>query len=140
MAKGRAHSHEGIPQGLAALRAYLAHVADPSKDFAGAGEWFCWAAFERLMARRCCEIWLRSAAEQLDGNARKVVLDAAESYGEAFQCYDHYRSEVGAGEPSPPSNEERARTPDRIAVTAGILERGIAAEAAGLDALAQAVN
>jgi hypothetical protein len=130
VAKGRAHSHEGIPQGL----------ADPSKDFAGAGEWFCWVAFERLMARCCCEIWLRSAAEQLDGNARKVVLDAAESYGEAFQCYDHYRSEVGAGEPSPPSNEERARTPDRIAVTAGILERGIAAEAAGLDALAQAVN
>jgi hypothetical protein len=39
---------------LAALRAYLSDVADSSKSLAKCEEWFCWAAFQRLMARRCC--------------------------------------------------------------------------------------
>ena len=139
VSKGKAHSYEGIPQGLAALRVYLADVSDPSKDFAKTGEWFCWAAFERLMARRCCEVWLGLAAAQLDGDARALTLRAADRYREAFECYDRYRSEVGAGEPNPLSTRERARAPERIAVIAEILSRGIAAEAAGLDALAQVV-
>lgn len=115
-------------------------MADIDKDFAETGERFCWAAFERLMARRCCEVWLRATAAQLDGAARKLVLGAAESYGEALQHYNRYRVEVGAGERGPVSNEETARMPERIAATAAMLERGIVAEAAGPEALQQAVN
>ncbi len=139
VAKGSAHSWEGTPQGMAALQRYLADVADVTKDFVDAGEWFCWAAFERLMARRCCEVWLRSTAAELEGELRELVSEAAFRYGEAFRWYDRYRSEVGAGERRPRSNEHTARTPDRIAATAGLLESGIKAEAAGLDVLARAV-
>ncbi|UCG84805.1 MAG: hypothetical protein JSW71_12680, partial [Gemmatimonadota bacterium] len=137
--KGRAHSWKGTPQGMAALQRYLTDVADVTKDFADGGEWFCWAAFERLMARRCCEVWLRRTASELEGKARTLVSEAADRYGEAYRGYDRYRVEVGAGEPAPRSNEESARTRDRIAPTARMLQSGIEAEAAGLDALARAV-
>lgn len=139
VAKGSAHSWEGTPQGMAALQRYLADVADVTKDFADTGEWFCWAAFERLMARRCCEVWLRSTAAEFEGELRELVSETACRYGEAFRWYDRYRSEVGAGERRPRSNEHSARTPDRIAATACLLESGINAEAAGLDVLARAV-
>jgi hypothetical protein len=59
--------------------------------------------------------------------------------GEAFGCYDRYRSEVRGREPTPLSLRERARTPERIAVIADILEKGIVAETAGLAALKRAV-
>jgi hypothetical protein len=137
--KGIAHTWNGTPQGMAALRRYLADVSDVTKDFADTGEWFCWAAFERLMARRCCEVWLRRAASELDGEARTLVNEAADRYGEAFEGYDRYRVEMGAGERRPRSNERTARTPDRIAATARMLQSGIEAEAAGLEALARAV-
>jgi len=137
--KGRAHSWKETPQGMAALQCYLTDVSDATKDFADTGEWFCWAAFERLMARRCCEVWLRSTAQELDGEVCTLVSEAADRYGEAYRCYDRYRSEVGAGEPSPSSNERSARKPGRIAVTARLLEEGVEAEAAGLDVLARAI-
>jgi hypothetical protein len=140
VAMGEAPAWRGVPQGTAALRTYLADVRDETKHFRDTEEWFCWATFERLMARRCCEVWLRSSAKELDGEARALVLEAADNYGEAFACYDRYRTEVGGGEPTRLSLEERARTPDRIAVTAEILERGIAAETAGLGALKRAVT
>jgi hypothetical protein len=139
IAKSRAAPWRGTPQGLAALRAYLADVSDATKNFVEVEEWLCWAAFVRLMARRCAEVWLRSTAEEIEGKARQHLLDAADHYGDAFQYYDRYRSEVHVGEPTP-ARRERARTAERIAVIAGILERGIAAEEAGTDALAQAVS
>jgi hypothetical protein len=139
VAKGSAHSWKGAPQGMAALQCYLADVSDITKNFADRGEWFCWAAFERLMARRCCEVWLRRTAQELNGEKRTLVSKAAGCYGEAFEFYDRYRLEMGAGEPAPRSNEEKARTPDRIVATTRILESAIKAEAAGLKALKQAV-
>ena len=45
--KGKAHMWKGTPQGLSALKAYLADVADEQKDFAEHEEWFCWTALER---------------------------------------------------------------------------------------------
>jgi len=137
--RGTAHSWKGSPQGMAALQCYLADVSDVTKDFADNGEWFCWAAFERLMARRCCEVWLHRTAQGLAGKVRTLVSEAAECYGEAFKWYDLYRSEMGAGESAPRSNEEKARAPDRIAATTQILESGIEAESKGLDVLARAV-
>ena len=137
--KGSAHTWKGAPQGMAALQCYLADVSDITKNFADRGEWFCWAAFERLMARRCCEVWLHRTAEELAGKARTLASEAAGCYGQAFELYDRYRLEMGAGEPAPRSNEEKARAPDRIAATARILESAIKAEAGGLDALRQAV-
>jgi len=139
VAKSRATPWRGTPQGLAALRAYLSDVADATRDFAEVEEWLCWAAFERLMARRCAEVWLRSTADELEGRASQLVQDAADHYGSAFQYYDRYRSEVHVGEPTP-ARRERARTPERIAVIAEILELGIVAEEAGAEALAQAVS
>jgi hypothetical protein len=139
VAKGKAHTWKGIPQGAAALQDYRDDVADATKLFSATEEWFCWAAFERLMARRCCEVWLRSTAEHLDARARELTLAAAERYGEAFGCYDRYRSLVHGGEPTPLSLQERARTPERIAIIVDVLDQGIAAEAKGLSALEQVV-
>jgi hypothetical protein len=138
IAFGEANDWNGTPQGTAALRTYLADVRDETKQFSDAEEWFCWAAFERLMARRCCEVWLRSSAKALGGEARGLLLEAADHYGRAFEYYDRYLTEVGAGAPLL-GLKERARTPERIAVIAEILERGIEAEVAGLAALKQAV-
>jgi len=73
-----------MPQGRAALRTYLADVSDETKDFSKTEEWFCWAAFERLMARRCCEVWLRSTAKSLPKEVRTLLLSSAESYGNTF--------------------------------------------------------
>jgi len=139
-AKGSAHDWEGTPQGVAGLQAYLADVSDAAKDFEKAEEWFCWAAFERLMARKCCAVWLRATAADVAGKARNSVLAAAEQYARAFDFYDQYRSEVSAGEPTPLTLQERARTPERIAVIAPLLEKGIAAETAGLQTLKEAAR
>ncbi len=135
--KGKAGPWQGTAQGLAALREYLADVSDPAKGFEGTPEWFCWATFERLMARRCCEVWLRSAAKHFDGEARHLATEAAHAYGEAFRYYDRYCAAVR--EPPHLSLEQRARTPDRIPVVADLLECGISAETSGLERLEQAV-
>jgi hypothetical protein len=135
VAKGKPHSSRGIPQGQAALRSYLSDVSDVTRDFSSTEEWFCWAAFQRLMARRCCEVWLRAVARHLSGGAAAFALAAADHYGDAFSCYDQYRSEVQAGQPPRRSLQERARTPERIATIIPILERGMDAEAAGLASL-----
>ncbi len=140
LAKGAAHDWRGEPQGMAALRAYAADVADSTKDFAQTEEWFCWAAFERLSARRCCAVWLRSAAADLGGSVRKPALAAAEHYGRAFDYYEEYGGEVFACEPAPRTLRERARTPERIAVITPLLEQGIAAEGEALKAMEQAVR
>jgi hypothetical protein len=121
-----------------ALRSYLADVQDPAKDFARTSEWFCWATFERLMARRCAEVWLRSVAERLEGTIAQRVAAAADLYGEAFRWYDRYLGETQGCDPPRPTLWERVRSPDRIATIAPLLENGIAAEAKGLDALAEA--
>jgi hypothetical protein len=134
-AKGQEHTWRGVPQGLAALRGYLADVRDLTRNFARCGEWFCWAAFERLMARRCAEIWLRSLAEVRTGEARRWLAAAADGYGEAFRGYDRYRAAVQAGEPPGHPLPELVRTPERVGIIVPLLERAIAAEARGLEAL-----
>jgi hypothetical protein len=123
---------------MEALRRYLADVRDPAKHFADTSEWFCWAAFERLMARRCAEVWLRSVAARLEGTISHRVAAAADLYGEAFQWYDRYLGETQGCNPPRPTLWERVRSPDRIATIAPLLENGIAAEAKGLEALAEA--
>jgi len=138
--KASAHEHGGVPQGIAALRAYLADIADPSKDFAECVEWFCWAAFERLMARKCCSVWLRSLKGLVPDECAGSLDDAAGLYSKAFQLYEQYRAEVAAGEPTPLSLSERARTPERISVIAPLLEQAISVEAAGIEALGKAVE
>ena len=139
VAKGSPHEAVGAPQGTAALEAYVADVRDPAKDFADCGEWFCWAAFQRLTARRCAAVWLTRISDELPQAAADHVRQAAEHYQEAFELYEQYRQEVHAGEPTPLTVEQRARTPERIAVIAPILEAGIEAEKAGLASLAKAV-
>jgi hypothetical protein len=138
--KGSPHAWGGVPQGMAALEAYLADVADPGKDFAKCGEWFCWAAFERLSARKCAAAWLETLSQKLPGSVGRQVSTAARQYHEAFDAYERFRAAVGAGEPTPLALHQRARTPDRISMIVPILKQGIAAEAAGLEALAKAAG
>ncbi|MBI3909428.1 MAG: hypothetical protein HY320_00660 [Armatimonadetes bacterium] len=136
-AKGAAHWWGHVPQGMAALEAYLADVADPARDFAATPEWFCWAAFERLMARKCCAVWLRRASAVLGGRAAKHALAAADRYEAAFQHYEAYRACIGAGEPSGTGFQERARAPERIAEACVPLRQGLDAltrAAAGVSA------
>jgi hypothetical protein len=123
---------------VAPLQSYLSDVRDESKAFANTEEWFCWAAFERLIARRCCEVWLRRTAKQIEGEAAKLVAAAAERYGEAHTFYGRYCDEVHGRENTPESPRERARKPERIAIIASLLEKGISAESAGLALLARA--
>ena len=140
VAKGKEHAWEGVPQGLAALRRYHADVSDPAKDFAACSEWFCWAAFERLMARRCAEVWLRSVAGTRTGDVKRLIATAADRYGAAFRCYDRYLAETQGCDPPGRTLTERARTPERIEVIVPLLERGIAEEAAGLEGLEEALR
>ncbi|MFC1660390.1 hypothetical protein ACFL3S_02840 [Gemmatimonadota bacterium] len=140
VSKGRAHTWNDTPQGLAALRQYLDDVSDPEKDFSEVTEWFCWATFERLMARRCCEWWLRSVARSLPDSARGLVGAAAGHYGEAYRCYDRYGGEVMPCQPPPRSFHERTRTPEQIQASTPHLRQGIEEETAGLDALAEALS
>jgi hypothetical protein len=140
VAKGKEHEWEGVPQGLAALRQYHADVSDPAKDFSACPEWFCWAAFERLMARRCAAIWLESVAGTLTGDAQRLIATAADRYAEAFRCYDRYLGETQGCDPPGRTLHERARAPARIAVIAPLLERGIAEEAAGLERVEEALS
>ncbi len=147
-AKGRDGAWKGVPQGIDALQQYGSDVRDPAKDFGECPEWFCWAAFERLMARRCAEVWLRSVADTLArrgrgdgaGDASRWASKAADHYGEAFRLYDRYRAEVVESVSPGRPLHERARTPERIRIIAPLLERGIAEEAAGLEALERVVE
>jgi hypothetical protein len=138
--KGRAHEWGGVPQGLAALRAYLADVRDPARTFEETAEWFCWAAFERLMARRCAEIWLGSVGRKLSGEAGRLISVAADHFGAAFRHYDLYLGETQGRNPPRPTLFERARVPERIDRCAPLLEQGIDEEASGLEALEAAVE
>ena len=140
LAKGRAHSWQGVPQGTAALLEYFGDASDPGKDFLESPEWFCWAAFQRLMARRCCEVWLRSIANSLSGEAKDTIATAASLYGEAFGHYELYLSEVRGCDPSRPTPWERVRTPERIRAATPHLKRAIAEEMSGLDALEEALD
>lgn len=141
LAKATAGPYDGVLQGLAALDAYRADVADPTKPFDDTGEhgcWFCWATFERLDARRCCADWLHTVADLIGGDAREPILSAADHYSFASDAYDRYRFATGAGEPTE-GLRDRARTPDRIAVILPILDEGIAEERAGVEDLKLAV-
>jgi hypothetical protein len=139
VAKGAPHDWHGVPQGLAALRRYLADVRDPAKDFATCQAWLCWAAFERLMARRSAEVWLRSVAGRSKGEAQRLLSTAADRYGDAFAHYDRYRAAIRDSKQER-ADPESARTPARSVEAAQHLERGIVAESTGLDVLAEAVN
>ncbi|MEJ2678960.1 MAG: hypothetical protein P8174_07800 [Gemmatimonadota bacterium] len=135
--KGRPHDWRGVPQGLAALRQYLGDVQDAGKDFALCPDWLGWAAFERLMARRCAEVWLRSVADTLAGKAGRLLAAAAGRYGEAFAHYGRYLAALRDGPPD--GADGQPLTPaNRIANAAPHLARGVAREAEGLDALAEA--
>lgn len=138
--KGSAHEWHGVPQGLAALHAYLADVRDPTKTFEETPEWFCWATFERLMARRCSEVWLRAVAKTLSGDVRRSIAMAADHYGEAFRHYDLFLGETRAYDGPRPTLHERARAMERIERCAPLLERGIGEETLGLQVLAAAVQ
>jgi hypothetical protein len=127
----------GVPQGLAALEAYAADVADPEKDFAQCGEYFCWATFERLEARECCAVWLERAAQLLD---EPRLNAAAEHYRSAYDLYEEYRATAGAGEPTEKSLQEAARTPEQIAKLVPLLERALDEERAGLRAMEAALK
>jgi len=131
--------NETIPQGLSALHAYLADVKDPAKDFQNCQEWFCWATFSRLAARKACATWLRRVARTSDKRLADKLTAAAQQYDKAYKLYDRYRVEVGAGTSSTEDLASRARTPKRIAVIAPILEVGIAEEARAVDLLKDAV-
>jgi hypothetical protein len=146
VAKGRPHDWHGVPQGLAALRQYLADVRDPKKDFAACPDWLCWAAFERLMARRCAEVWLRRVAAELPGGTTALATAAAERqvaaadrYGAAFSHYGRYLAALGDGERDRGGGQGLSPAV-RIAEAAPHLERAIAAEAEGLDVLAEAMS
>ena len=133
------HDWKGTLQGLAALEAYAGDVADPAKDFEKCKEYFCWAAFERLMARKCCAVWLRSATGFFDVESCALLRRAAKHYEKAYECYERYRRACGAGEESVVSFKERARTPEAIAAMVPPLREGIAAERAALKALEEAL-
>ena len=92
------------------------------------------------MARRCCEVWLRSVIETVPAEARDLIRQAADHYGRAFQRYDSYRSEVKKGEPEMLSLQDRARKPERIATIVPVLGQGIVAETAGLEAMRKCVG
>jgi len=134
---GSAHAWSGVPQGLAALEAYAADVADPSQDFATTGEWFCWATFNRLDARKCAAIWLEQAAQVL---GESELSRAAACYHLAYESYAQYRKAVGAGESQDKSLQERVRTPANAAEVSSLLRRGIEHERAGLEAMAAALE
>lgn len=140
LAKGRGHEWRGVPQGLSALRSYLADVSDPARDFRETPEWFCWAAFERLMARRCAQVWLEAVAGTLPRSEKELAKRAAAGYGEAFRCYDRYLGEVRESTPSRLSFQQRARSPDRIWTIAPLLAEGIGAEERALDHLQELVD
>jgi hypothetical protein len=83
---------------------------------------------------------LRACADNYDGKAESLLQQAADRYGDAFQRYEEFRAAVQDGFPPRAGLKERARTPERIAVIAPILEAGIEAEDTGLDLLARAVE
>ena len=132
------HDWKGVPQGLAALDAYLADVADPAKDFENAGPWFCWAAFERLTARSCCARWLWQAAHVLGGDAKKPLQAAARHYEKATEFYERYRAESGSGIDDDRTLREKARTPEKISLLVPILKAAIAEERAGIEQMRRA--
>lgn len=134
------HESNGVPQGLAALEAYLKDVADPEKDFAKCGEWFCWATFERLLARKCCAIWLESAADALGGAAREPLLAALGHYRKAHELYVRYAAEVGWGGETEVSLNDRARSAERIAIIVPLLKQGIEHEKAGITEMEKALR
>lgn len=136
--KGSEHTWHGVPQGMSALKAYRADVADAGKDFAKCGDWFCWAAFERLMARKCAAVWLASLAPKFKGKVGRYLEAAASHYGRAWGHYEEYRAAAQAGEPTAQSLQQRARTPESIAVILPILDRAINEESAGLRQLENA--
>jgi len=127
------------PHGVNALEAYLRDVGDETKDFAGAEFWFCWAGFERLSSRWCCAQWLRKVAVALPDFADRLTK-AASKYEKAFRLYEKYRVAAHTGVPTDLSLQERARTPERIAIIAPILRQAIDTERAGLDTLADVVS
>lgn len=126
----RPHEIEGVPQGLAALEAYAADVGDPSKDFSDCGEYFCWATFERLGARKSAAVWLQRAAAEL---GQRFGLDAAAArYDHAYQLYEEYRRAVGGGDPNSTITREQVCEPERMAHVVGLLRGAINEERAGL--------
>jgi hypothetical protein len=92
------------------------------------------------MARRCSEVWLRSVGEGFGGDMGKMILAAADQYGQAFRYYDQFLGETQGCDPPRPTLRERARSPDRIEASAPLLEKGIEAEASGLEVLEEAVG
>lgn len=137
--KASPHTHGGVAQGMAALELYRRDVADPSKSFEKRAEWFCWATFERLSARKCCAEWLREAGATLGGDARQPLLEAAEHYAKAFSLYERYRVAAHSGDPMETNVLKFARDPEHLAVMLPLLDQGIAEERAGIEALRKAV-
>jgi hypothetical protein len=140
VAKGREHGWRGVPQGLSALRRYLADVSDLSKGFRETPEWFCWAAFQRLMARRCAQVWLASVAGTLPRSERMLLEKAASAYGAAFRYYDRYLGGVRESSLPKQSRQRGTRSPERVWAIVPLLAQGIGAEERGLDHLEEVVS
>jgi len=119
---------------MSALEAYLKDVADPGKDFPDGDEWFCWATFQRLTARKCCAEWLRAAAKVLGGDAKAPLTAAADHYERAFESYSAYDKLVHAEE------GPGVRTAEGKAAIAPLLRDGIEAERAAIAQLAVALR
>jgi len=131
------HEEEGSVWGIAGLEAYLADVEDPDKNFDKSKEWFCWATFERLTARRCAAEWLRRAANDLGDDARPSLLAAAGHYLAAADLYLKYRKATGCSEVT---FAEKCRSPEQINVIAPILRAGIEAEKEGIEEMKKALG
>lgn len=126
-------------QAQAALDAYAADVADPAKDFEKCQEYFCWSTFERLGARKCAAVWLRSIAETVGGDACPNLQAAAECYDRAYDAYTRFYQACGGGARTGQSFRERFRSPERIAAMMPPLREGLAAERAAVEAMRLAV-
>ncbi len=139
LSKGREHLWRTVPQGLGALRRFLADLLDPAKDFSECPSWLGWAALERLMARRCAEVWLRAVPANWPGSgeAGRLLGVAADRYGEAFRAYDRFREAIQRGQGHGP---EGTRAPETRQAAEPFLEQGIAEEAAGLSSLESALD
>jgi len=137
--KATASDWKGVPQGIDALKRYLADVRDPDRDFRDCQAWFCWAAFQRLMARRCAAVWLGKVARLESGGARQSLSLSAEHYAEAFRWYERYLNAIRSSR-SPRDLSEPPSIEDRIERLGPLLEHGIAEEAEGLATLAESMR
>ena len=90
------------------------------------------------MARKCAAAWLESVGKIFTGEIAKHLKHAVGHYSKAWKHYEEYRLAIPAGEPTPQSLQQRARTPERISAIVPILDKAIEEEAKGIRAFEKA--